>query len=389
MKKMMPIMIGLLLAITSLSSWAAYTCVPMAGYPRVDTVQLSPPSISAGADIPLGTIIYQGQWQSGETFARTVMCTTPIADTLWFNIGVFIRDAPLPLSNWSGSPFGGAVYQTAIPGIGVVITRRDNSMAATMGSPIIAFTTDQSYVTASAGEQPILMANNKLNVLLIKTGQISPGSYTINASTLPTFGIDVINPISHAAVAGLPVQQNTIKLVGQLTVSTQTCTTPDVAVTLGSYEISKYFKGISSVTPWIDASISLTNCPVFHGFYDQNNLTTIFNYDTGTGSVATSTNNKIGVRLTPVGNVMDATNGIMEINSTVPGAASGVGIQIGWGSSSQTPTPFNFAAEQSVILTKDGSSTIRVPLAARYIQTNAAPTPGKADGKLTFTINYY
>ncbi len=40
-------------------------------------------------------------------------------------------------------------------------------------------------------------------------------------------------------------------------------------------------------------------------------------------------------------------------------------------------------------LPKDGSPTIRVPLAVRYIQTASAPTPGKANGKVVFTINYY
>jgi type 1 fimbria pilin len=79
----------------------------------------------------------------------------------------------------------------------------------------------------------------------------------------------------------------------------------------------------------------------------------------------------------------------MAIDSTISGAATGVGIQIGWGDSSQAPTLFNLASEQALVLPKDGSPTIRVPLAARYIQTAASPTPGLANGKVTFTINYY
>ncbi|XQN40152.1 type 1 fimbrial protein, partial [Serratia fonticola] len=63
--------------------------------------------------------------------------------------------------------------------------------------------------------------------------------------------------------------------------------------------------------------------------------------------------------------------------------------QLGWGESAQAPTLFNFSAEQSVTLPKDGSSTIRIPLAARYIKTSAVLTPGKANGKVVFTINYY
>lgn len=115
----------------------------------------------------------------------------------------------------------------------------------------------------------------------------------------------------------------------------------------------------------------------------------MFDYNIGSGTVANSINNSIGVRLTPATNVIDAANGIMAIDSSVSGAASGVGIQIASGSSSQTPTPFNFAAEQRVTLPKDGSSTIRVPLVARYIQTESNIMPGKANGKVVFLINYY
>lgn len=180
-----------------------------------------------------------------------------------------------------------------------------------------------------------------------------------------------------------------IKFQGQLTVSTQTCTTPNVNVNMGSYEKRQYFTAIGATTPWVDASITLTNCPTFYGFYNANNSTLMFDYSTGTGAVATSTSNSIGVRLTPTSNVIDSTNGVMAIDSTVPGAASGVGIQIGWGMSNKAPTFFNFAAEQTLTLPKDGSSTIRVPLVARYIQTEANAVPGKANGKAVFLINYY
>ncbi|VXC43835.1 hypothetical protein YERSI8AC_10159 [Enterobacterales bacterium 8AC] len=40
-------------------------------------------------------------------------------------------------------------------------------------------------------------------------------------------------------------------------------------------------------------------------------------------------------------------------------------------------------------LPKDGSRIIRIPVAARYIQTAAKLTPGKAHGKAVFLINYY
>ncbi|MGL5389757.1 MAG: fimbrial protein [Serratia sp. (in: enterobacteria)] len=380
----------LLLALTSLNSWAALTCTPGKGIPRVDTVQLNPPTISAGADMPIGTVIYQGRWLAGDKDIAT-RCETPRADTLWYNLLVTLRNAPMPLSAWSDGPFGGGIYQTNIPGVGVAISvGSPNVRVVTVGSPVYGYTTDPSYIFTGAGALILSMSNSTLYISLIKTGQINPGDYTLNASRLPSFGIDIVNPRSHAAVAGLPIQINSIRLQGQLTVSTQTCTTPDVSVQLGTYEKSLHFKGINSTTPWIDSSISLTNCPTFHGFYNQDNSALLFDYNAGGAvSVGASINNSIGVRLTPTTKVINAANGIMAIDSTVAGAASGVGIQLGWGESSQTPTLFNFAAEQSVTLPKDGSPTIRVPLVARYIQTAANPTPGKANGKVTLTINYY
>ncbi len=44
---------------------------------------------------------------------------------------------------------------------------------------------------------------------------------------------------------------------------------------------------------------------------------------------------------------------------------------------------------ETVTLPKNGSRTIRIPLSVRYLQTAANPTPGMANGKVTFTINYY
>ncbi|VTR42702.1 Uncharacterised protein [Serratia fonticola] len=53
---------GLLLSVISSNSWAVANCSFDAGATQTETVPLSPPVISAGADIPVGTILYQGSW---------------------------------------------------------------------------------------------------------------------------------------------------------------------------------------------------------------------------------------------------------------------------------------------------------------------------------------
>jgi type 1 fimbria pilin len=190
-------------------------------------------------------------------------------------------------------------------------------------------------------------------------------------------------------ISGLPFYYLRFSFQGKVTISAPTCTTPDVSVNLGSYEIGEHFRGLNSTTPWKDASIALTNCSTFYGFYNSTNSPLILDYNTLRKTSTSSLNNSVGVRLTPITKALDAANGVMAIDSTVSGAASGVGIQLGWGESTQAPTLFNFSEEQSLALPKDGSPTIRIPLAARYIKTATTPTPGRANGKVVFTINYY
>ncbi|WP_411752984.1 fimbrial protein [Serratia sp. (in: enterobacteria)] len=385
---------GILLSVTSANSWAVANCSFPAGSTQTETVPLSPPVISAGADAPVGTILYQGSWLMKNTLMECQWAQVDVGKSFWYSSSTLITNAPLPLSSLMTGPFAGAVYQTNIPGIGVAISRTAS------GSPIVP---NRPAVTTDA-ENPIRQVSNELGgafniggstryVSLIKTGPITPGSFTLSGANLPSIRTMIEQPVnSHpgsVAVTGLPFTFYNINFQGTLKISTQTCTTPDVSVTLGSFDIRDYFTRTGATTPWVDASVNLTNCPTFYGFYNATNTTTLMNYNTGTATVSTPLNNSVGVRLVPTTSVIDAANGVMAIDSTVSGAASGVGIQIGWGDSSQVPTLFNFASEQPVALPKDGSPTIRIPLAARYIQTAAAPTPGKADGKVTFTINYY
>lgn len=389
MNRIIQFIAGLLVCMTTgNSAWAAVVCSPLNGSPRTDTVQLSPSTISAGTDMPVGTVIYQGRWMSGDTGLSVMKCASAVDTSMWFNIAWSLDQAPMPLASWSGSPFAGAVYQTNIPGVGVALSRSPDSEAFIVGQPYYRFPSDTSSPVTGGSYEPYLNSRD-IYVTLIKIGSITPGNYTLDAAKLPTASVSITNALSHPATTGLPIKVHTVKLQGQLTVSAQTCTTPDVNVNLGSYDTREHFTRQGATTPWIDASITLTNCPTFYGFYNAANSTLMFDYNIGGGKVANSTNNSIGVRLTPTTAVLDAANGIMAIDSTVAGAASGVGIQIGWGNSSQTPILFNLAGEQAMTLPKDGSPTIRVPLAARYIQTAASVLPGKANGKVVFTVNYY
>ncbi|CAI1658608.1 P pilus assembly protein, pilin FimA [Serratia fonticola] len=373
---------GGLLTTLSHSGWAVQSCEFDQGTSTVSlTVPLNPGVISVGADIPVGTIIYQGAWTNTPAYMLCLIDQPPA----YYNWAVSIVHAPLGLSGLNSGPFAGAVYNTNIPGIGVAISRYNNRSAAVVGTPGYR---DEEIEIGDGGSFATLSSATRY-VSLIKTGPLIPGNYTIEATSFPTASDDILNSRFSSPISGLPLRLNHVTFQGNLTVLTQTCTTPDVAVTVGSYEIHDYFTSINSTTPWVDASIALTNCPTFYGFYNQSNPAKMINFNTGSSTVTASTNNSIGVRLTPTTDVLDAVNGIMAIDSTIAGAATGVGIQLGWGDSSQTPTLFNLATEQSMTLPKDGSPSIRIPLAVRYIQTAVNPTPGRANGKVVFTVNYY
>jgi major type 1 subunit fimbrin (pilin) len=385
MKRMIHIVLWGLLSVTgSHSAWAAINCTPLPGIPRTDTVTLAPANISAGMDMPDGTVIYQGEWStiSSGTVLNVMSCTstTPLASQIFYaQAFVGVQNPPLPLSGWIHPQYGNVVYKTGIPGIGVMV-----GFGATAGN------IDTSYsppLLATANPTALINYNIRRSISLIKIGPLEPGSYPLNGSNLPTMTIGS-QWSSGLPVTGLPKVTNIIPFQGVLNISAQTCKSPDVNVDMGSYEKRQYFTGPDSTTPWVDASIILTDCPTFHGYYDSSNYVTLFNYN-GSPITPASKNNNLGVRLTPATEVINFANGIMAIDTTAANAASGIGIQLGWGNTSGNPALVNFANEQIYQLPKSGSGTLRIPLVARYIQTDVMVTPGMADGKAVFVINYY
>jgi major type 1 subunit fimbrin (pilin) len=380
-----------LLMAVSHGAWAAVTCRPgSANVPRTDTVQLTPGPISAGVDMPNGTILFQGRWFGSAFDGTQVFCTTNLGQTevLYYNFASLLHSTPKGLSDWAGYPFGGAVYETNVKGVGIAISWGSTSNAFTAGSPTYTMVNEVFNIPAVGGgvtvDYPIRY------ISLIKIGDITPGSYSLSAADLPSFKLFYTNPSNGMLVSGFPITTNIVQFQGQLKVTTNTCKTTDVNVDMGSHEKLTVFKGLGSTTPWKDASITLTDCPAFAGYYNDSNSVLLFDYSTGTGgAVPASTNNNIGVRLTPSTSVIDSANGIMATDTSSPNAALGVGIQLGWGSTSDNPALVNFANEKIYQLPKSGSSTLRIPLTARYIQTDVMVTPGTADGKAVFVINYY
>ncbi|KFK96584.1 MULTISPECIES: fimbrial protein [unclassified Serratia (in: enterobacteria)] len=378
-------LLGSLVMLFSNTVQAQVTCQPYdASIPRTDTIQLAPMNISAGVDMPNGTMLYRGSW-SGAIPGYQIHCITDAApDNYNFTFNLGLTTAPLPLANWTGSPYSGKVYQTGIPGIGVVIS--DGSQGVTIDTPHANGGTRTQEMDATTNDNRILGSIRYIN--LIKIGPISPGSYSLNSANLPTAKLFYDNAPGGPNVLGFPIISNILRFQGELTISAQTCATPDVVVWLGSFDANKTFTREGAVTPWVKTNLTLQNCPTFYGYYNNSNVAALFDYGQGgVSNIPASTSNNVGIRLVPNTSVVDAENGIMAIDTSSSESASGIGIQLGWGDNN--PTLFNLSNEQQMILPKDGSKNIVIPLSARYIQTSSVVKPGNADGKVTFTINYY
>jgi type 1 fimbria pilin len=333
--------------------------------PLKDNVMTIAASITVGADMPVGTVIYKAQYVA-DSYSH-IKCN---ADT--YSVENWLDYLNIPGADTGlNFPNVGKVYATNLPGLGVAVT-------GTGGNQTIPRREGIWNQRSSNG------LGHAYYLQIVKTGDVSPG--VLNGSSLPSIKSYAK---AQAGYTGLPFDVIHLRFAGTINVISKTCKTPDVDVNLGRYEVTKYFKGKGSTTPWIDSSITLTDCPAFKGYYGRNN-SSITIQGSGTTPSGTPDANSLSVSLKPVQQIVDATNGVMAV-SAINGenVASGVGIQIGWGSASGSPTLFNFNESKNYSPPNDGRSSFKIPLAARYIQTDSVASPGRADGKAIFLINYY
>ncbi len=281
--------------------------------------------------------------------------------------------------NISGGGLAGtySVYKTDVPGIGLV------ARSGMTGLPV--WWSGQSYSNTVLDYTNVSTTGFDIDV--VKYGDIPPGARTVHIDSTVITSIDwIVRIISSGNNSRLPLGNvPTVRFVlspATFGIVTGTCDTPDFTVDLG-----KRRKGDTSnreggkfATPWTDASIRLTNCPVFYGTGERGS-----NKDTVRDNVMT-------VTLTP-GNATTSNQGIMPVDN-VSQAATGVGIQLAYGTAA-SPQPVNFSAgkaEQKYTMSSSQGQNYTIPLVARYIQTAGSINdimPGKANGKITYLINYY
>lgn len=334
------------------------------------TVPLSAQNISAGVDLTTD--------QSSASVLYTQTIKLPIPDIALkcdksapFVLNIVTSDVGNrivsdPYSSWYWSA------KTSLSGLFFSYWAHNN--------PEKSFIMETATILPSASTARINMSSDAtFDIGLAKSGTLTSG--IIDGSSLPNLFLSVGQSDSL-------IQLVQISFSGSLAISQPTCVTPDYTVQLGHWSADR-FKAIGSTSPWVDASIRLTGCGNFYGFY--NDVPAIQNSWSSTGSVTGSpVNNQWSLNLSPVTSIIDSSQGIMGIDDSVSGTATGIGIQISAGTTDVAEGNLvNFSTPLNGIFETSGLSTVTIPLSARYIQTEDTVTPGKADGKLVYTLSYY
>ncbi|MFP2826040.1 fimbrial protein [Citrobacter braakii] len=356
---------------------AAIECTVAKQFPAETSSVVLNGSFYAGNDLPIGSVLY-----------RTTVKTTGTPGIICgaaFTVPRYLTAATEPSGSSfsiSGSPYTGEIYPTNVSGIGVALWYSGKTF--TKNAPLER--TSQPYTTDQAGVA--FGTSGIFDISLIKTGPVATGS-SVNGISIPTVRMYAGEA---AGYAGLPITTWTVNFSGNIYFTTQTCQTPDLNITMGSYEVSHYFKGVGSTTPWIDSSIRLENCPIFSGYHGANKPQTISGSGTPTGTAIT--NNVLNVSLQSLTDFISDSNGVFAVNASNGGSpATGIGLQLGYtpdiNASPTTPTTiWKNGDTWSVTPPDNGTTNFHIPLAARYYQTSQVVTPGPADGKVIFTINY-
>jgi len=337
-----PAMLLAMLLLAFVSFGASATCRYPSGGPITLQAVLQG-SITVGRDVPVGTELYR-------TEARSTSLVQAICDARSQYSYRYIS-LPYPKASYVDPVFGNNVYQTNVPGVGVV------GWAGSRQPMPASF----NYIEANV---PTSIELHDYYFSLIKIGDVSPG--TITGASLP---------INEYVVGSNNLRVHLGGAIGSLNVVARTCTTPDVNVPMGDHQLSE-LNGVGSVTaPAVDASFQLLNCPAFFG---RSTVRTT----NGTITSGLLGANTISFRIDPTTSVVNAANGIFSLRA---GGATGIGIQLLNGSNA--PVALQTKLSSGLTL-QQNAANYTVPLRARYYQTSAVTTPGAANSSVTVTLSY-
>ncbi|MBP9643578.1 MAG: type 1 fimbrial protein [Budvicia sp.] len=278
-----------------------------------------------------------------------------------------------------------SVFPTNVPGIGMTFTERvshstseNNQFPVKVDSALYVLESPSSSVTA-----PGYSGEGIFYVRLFKTGPIAPGNQQVLASSFPVFqaSVGIISPVAFEKAFW------TIRFSGAINIVSKTCQAEDVDVDLGSHQLADFPKA-GSVSEWKDFNITLKNCPPFHGYAFS--ASSYYYHEDG---ILTGDNrrreNTLDMAFASVYGNYNLTVANIEGGA---GAAEGFGIQlaINDGSTVILSPPYTYNQKRlGITLTTSDGANYTIPLKARYYRYGSKPKAGKANGAITYTVNYY
>lgn len=336
----------------------------------------SPTAIRMPKDIDVGSELYRITLRESTYVYYRPSCNGSTDMSNYYTKGQFRNGASPTRSTWQGSSLG-VVYATGTAGVGMVVrTSADNKK---LGDKLYFRATYGAYCDSqSCGA---FSQDADITIILLKTGDISASS--VSLSSLPT--LESVTGGDNSPGNEITVFRPT--LTGSISFTQATCALAESSktVNLGQHYLES-LSAASATTSWVDASIKLINCN-YGGAQSYN-----YNIMRASNSSAVITNANPNtanatwkLTLTPSTSVIDDTNGIMAISSGT-GAASGVGIQLS--SSNSTLKAMKFSQPTTGTMVSGTNATMTIPLYARYIKTGSTVTAGKAEGKLTYLVEY-
>ncbi len=337
--------------------------------------------VSIDPNAPVGTIFYKVT--STIRGVSNFNCSnSPVTATVAINYDFLSSTTArgyTTLTSYGATP----IWKTNIAGVGVMLVPGDGSNLSKRFPQVSSAPTSYNNTTFIVNSYPLTVS-----ALLVKYGPINPGTQTVtlDSSTIPATGsvVTVTNSTDITLIPNTPaspplwISKLNFSNTSNITLVNATCDAPMVPVDMGKHHISEFTTESSRlVGPWVDASITLTNCPVFYG--------------SGSASLDNAVqSNTMKVTITP-GNATTSNIGLMPVNAGLQ-AATNVGIQLGWGTE-MNKTLLNFAsgkASNTYVLTSSQDTIFKIPLVARYRQINAGTIGGgNANGQMTYVIDYY
>ena len=369
---------ALAITMTSLSIKAACVLIPRSGN-DIPPGTIVSTSLSSGnnaiqmpQDIAPGTELFRVTARQTNYATYQTNCNNNTSKKNYYTLGRFTNAAPAVAL--ASTPYGVA-YETGIPGIGLAIQTGAGTL--TLGEKTY-YSNTCNNITSSCGTNG---QDANITYILVKTGNITNGS--INLATLPM--LESVTGGNNSPGSDIVIFRSILSGTVNFTQATCALAEKSKTVKLGEHKHTTFLDS-TPYTPWVDASIDLINCN--HGgaqyysiqqvgYSNTNTLT-----DLGATNIA---NAQWSLKLTPL-TIIDSNNGIMALDPQ-PDSATGVGIQL---STTNTATPglvkFNQPVNGTMIAGMN--QTMRIPLYARYIRTGTIVTGGKADGKVTYTVEY-